>query len=166
MKLEALGKPILAASCYCASCQEAGHRIEQRPSAPPVLNPTGGTDYLLYRKDRVRCVTGQEFLEEQRLTPKSPTRRVIATCCNSAMFLDFTRGHWLTLYRDRFVAGAPPVQMRVMTQGRRDGVMLPDNLPNYERAPAKFMLRLFAAWVAMGFRRPNVIPGKPADKAI
>jgi len=43
----------------------------------------GGTDYVLYRKDRVQCVTGQEYLEEHRLKPDSPTRRVIATCCNS-----------------------------------------------------------------------------------
>jgi hypothetical protein len=51
VKLEAVGRPILTASCYCASCQEAGSRFEQLPSAPPVLNPDGGTDYVLYRKD-------------------------------------------------------------------------------------------------------------------
>src|ERR1700761_7864701 len=62
VRLEAIGRPILAASCYCASCQEAGSRFERLPAAPPVLNPDGGTDYVLYRKDRVRCVTGQEFL--------------------------------------------------------------------------------------------------------
>jgi hypothetical protein len=122
VKLEAVGRPILTASCYCASCQEAGSRFEQLPSAPPVLNPDGGTDYVLYRKDRVQCVTGQEYLEEHRLKPDSPTRRVIATCCNSGMFLDFTKGHWLTMYRNRFPAGAPPIEMRVMTQDRRDGV--------------------------------------------
>ena len=70
VKLEAFGRPILTASCFCASCQEAGSRIEQLPSAPPVLNPDGGTDYVLYRKkDRVQCVTGQEYLEEHRLKP-------------------------------------------------------------------------------------------------
>ena len=52
---------------------------------------------------------GQEYLEEHRLKPDFPTRRVIATCCNSGMFLDFTKGHWLTMYRNRFPAGAPPV---------------------------------------------------------
>src|ERR1700694_3154659 len=66
-KLEGVGRPILTASCYCASGQEAGSRFEQLPSAPPVLNPDGGTDYVLYRKDRVQCVTGQEYLEEHRL---------------------------------------------------------------------------------------------------
>ena len=60
VKLEAVGRPILTASCYCASCQEAGSRFEQLASAPSILNPDGGTDYVLYRKDRVQCVTGQE----------------------------------------------------------------------------------------------------------
>ena len=55
--------PILTASCYCASCQEAGIRFEQLPFAPPVLNPDGGTDYVLYRKDRVQCVTGRSILK-------------------------------------------------------------------------------------------------------
>ena len=160
VKLEAVGRPILTASCYCASCQEAGSRFEHLASAPPVLNPDGGTDYVLYRKDRVQCVTGQEYLEEHRLKPDSPTRRVIATCCNSGMFLDFTKGHWLTMYRNRFPAGAPPLEMRIMTQDRRDDVELADDLPNYDGHSGKFMLRLIAAWIAMGLRRPEITLGK------
>ena len=165
VKLEAVGRPILTACCYCASCREAGSRFEQLASAPPVLNPDGGTDYVLYRKDRVQCVRGQEHLEEHRLKPDSPTRRVIATCCNSAMFLDFTKGHWLTMYRNRFPAGAPPLEMRVMTQDRRDGVALADDLPNYDGHSGKFMLRLVAAWIAMGLRRPEITLGKPVRKS-
>jgi hypothetical protein len=164
VKLEAAGRPILAGSCYCASCQEAGSRFGQLASAHPVLNPDGGTDYVLYRKDRVQCVTGQEYLREHRLKPDSPTRRVIATCCNSVMFLDFTRGHWLTMYRDRFPAGAPPLEMRVMTRDRRDGVELAHDLPNYDGPSGKFMLKLVAAWIAMGFRKPEITWGKTVHK--
>jgi len=160
VKLEVVGRPILTASCYCASCQEAGRRFEQLASARPVLNPDGGTDYVLYRKDRVRCVTGQEHLEEHRLKPESPTRRVIATCCNSAVFADFTKGHWLSLYRNRLPNAAPPVEMRVMTRDRRDGVALADDLPNYDRISVTFMLKLIAAWIAMGLRRPDITWGK------
>jgi hypothetical protein len=156
-----MGRPIAAGSCYCTSCQEAGRRFEQLASAPPVLNPDGGTDFVLYRKDRVRCVAGQEHLEEHRLKPDSPTRRVVATCCNSAMFLDFTKGHWLTMYRHRFRAGAPPVEMRIMTKDRRGDVELADDLPNYEGHSGKFMLKLMAAWIAMGLRRPEITWGKP-----
>lgn len=160
VKLAAVGRPILAAACYCASCREAGRGFEQLPAAPPVLNADGGTDYVLYRKDRVQCMTGDEHLEEHRLKPESPTRRVIATCCNSAMFLDFSKGHWLTMYRDRFASDAPPVEMRVMTKDRRDGVTLADDLPNYDRHSGKSMVRLLSAWIAMGFRRPEITLGK------
>lgn len=165
VKLEAVGRPILTASCYCASCQEAGRRFEQFASASPMLNPDGGTNYVLYRKDRVRCASGQEYLEEHRLKSESPTRRVIATCCNSGMFLDFTKGHWLAMYRNRFPADAPPVEMRVMTQDRRGGVTLPDDLPNYDGHSGKFMLKLIAAWIAMGFRRPEITLGKTVGKS-
>jgi hypothetical protein len=165
VKFETIGRPILTAACYCTSCQQAGRRFEQLASAPPVLNPDGGTDFVVYRKDRVQCVTGQDYLEEYRLTPDSPTRRVVATCCNSPIFLDFTRGHWLTMYRDRFPAGAPPLEMRVMTQERRDGTEFADDLPNYGRHSGKFILKLIAAWIAMGFRRPEITLGKTGHRS-
>jgi hypothetical protein len=165
VKLEAVGRPILTGSCYCTSCQEAGRRFEQLASAPPVLNPDGGTDFVLYRKDRVQCVTGQEYLEEHRLRPDSPTRRVVATCCNSAIFLDFTKGHWLTMYRDRFPTGAPPLEMRVMTEQRRGGIELADDVPNYDGYSRKFMLKLITAWIAMGLRRPEITLGKTVRRS-
>src|SRR5215467_20529 len=116
VKFEAVGPPILTGSCYCTSCQEAGRVFEQLASAPPVLDPDSGTGLILYRKDRVQCMLGQRYLEEHRLKPDSPTRRVIAKCCNSAMFLDFTKGHWLSMFRNRFPTGAPPLEMRVWTK--------------------------------------------------
>ena len=158
---EVAGVPIVRAACYCASCQEAGRQIEQMPGAPPVLDADGGTDFVLYRKDRVRCVRGGERMETRELKPKSPTRRMVATCCNSAMFLDFTKGHWLTLYRDRLPEPLPPLEMRVMTADRREGVVLPQDVPNYATHSGKFMWKLLAAWAAMGFRAPKV-GGVPA----
>ena len=153
---EAVGRPIAHTVCYCASCQEAGRRIEQLAGAPPVLDADGGTDFLLYRKDRVRCVQGGEQLEAHRLKPDSVTRRLVARCCNSAMALDFTRGHWLTVYRGRLPEDAPPLEMRVMTADRREGVELPDDLPNYSGHSGGFMWKLMSAWAAMGFRVPKV----------
>jgi hypothetical protein len=160
VKFETVGPPILTGACYCTSCQEAGRRFEQLASAPPVLDPDSGTVYTLYRKDRVQCVNGQEYLEEHRLKPDSATRRVVATCCNSAMFLDVTKGHWLSMYRNCFPAGAPPLEMRVMTKERRAGVELADDVPSYGGHSGKFMLKLITAWIAMGFRRPEITWGK------
>ncbi|HTO84909.1 MAG TPA: hypothetical protein VMQ73_21990 [Methylomirabilota bacterium] len=156
VELQIAGAPILCSICYCASCQEAGRRHQAAPGADPVLAPDGGTDYVLYRKDRVRCVRGGDLLEERRLQPASPTRRMYARCCNTAMFLDFTKGHWLTLYRGRLPADIPPATMRMMTAQRPAGVILPDDMANYPGHSGKFTLKLLGAWIAMGFGRPAV----------
>ena len=74
--------------------------------------------------------------------------------------LDFTKGHWLTMYRNRFPTEAPPLEMRVMTHERRGGVELADDLPNYSGHSGRFMLKLIAARIAMGFRRPEITLGK------
>jgi hypothetical protein len=148
--------PILAASCYCSSCQQAGQAFENLPAAPPVRDADGGTPIVLYRKDRVACKTGEEHLAAFRLKPDSPTRRVIATCCNSPMFLDFTKGHWLSIYRKRLVGDAPRTEMRIMTKDRRADVVLGDDVPNYAGYPGRFMLKLILAWIAMGFGRPDM----------
>jgi hypothetical protein len=55
--------------------------------------------------------------------------------------------------------------MRVMTQDRRDGVELADDLPNHDRHSGKFMLRLIAAWIAMRFRRPEITLGKTVPES-
>ncbi len=154
---EAIGAPIVSVACYCASCQEAGRRLEALPAVPRVLDADGGTGFILYRKDRVRCVRGEANLEAHRLQPNSPTRRVTATCCNAAMFLEFSKGHWLSLYRDRFSGGAPPLEMRTMTADRREGVAFDDDVPSYATHSGKFMWKLLAAWVAMGLRTPEVV---------
>ena len=94
VKVEAIGQPILTASCYCTSCQDAGHRLEQLASAPPVLDADGGTSLILYRKDRVQCVTGRQHLEEHRLKPEvsHPTGR-----CHVLQLSDAPRLHQGTL---------------------------------------------------------------------
>src|SRR5579871_3820423 len=93
VQLEVVGAPIFRALCYCTSCQEAGRRYQAAPQADSGLAEDGGTDYVLYRKDRVRCVQGGRLLEERRLKPQSPTRRMYARCCGTAMAVDFTKGH-------------------------------------------------------------------------
>jgi hypothetical protein len=156
VELEIVGAPILRGICYCASCQEAGRRFQAAPGVDPVMSEDGGTDYVLYRKDRVRCVRGGDLLEERRLKPGSPTRRMYARCCDTAMFLDFTKGHWLTVYRGRLPDDIAPATMRMMTGERPEGVILPDDMANYPGHSGKFMLKLLGAWMAMGFRRPAV----------
>jgi len=162
--LEAEGKPIIVASCHCSDCQEAGWRFHEMAGAPQILDATSGTPLILFRKDRVRCIAGESLLEAHKLKADSPTYRAVATCCNTPMFLDFTKGFWLSIFRDRFGEDAPPVTMRLMTASRPKGVALPDDLPNHARAPARFVLALMATWAGMGFRTPK-FPSSPVKSA-
>jgi hypothetical protein len=150
------GDPIVSAICYCESCRTAGRQFEQAEGAPPTIDADGGADYCLYRKDWVTIVHGAEYLQEYRLTPASPTRRVVATCCNSPMFLDFTPGHWLTVFRGRLTQEAPAPEMRIMAKDRPEQVVLSSTIPTYDGQPGRFILKLLVAWAAMGFRRPKV----------
>ena len=52
-----------------------------------------------------------------------------------------------------------------MTKDRRDGVALAADLPNYDRHSGKFMLRLVTAWIAMGFRKPEIAWGKSVSQS-
>lgn len=155
--LELTGKPIVAATCYCHSCQQAGQAFDALPGAPGVLDADGGTPYLLVRKDRIRWISGARQLDEHRLTADSPTRRFVARCCNAPIALEFTRGHWLSVYAGRIPAGERPrPTMRTMVQHRPHGVEFSDAIPSYAGHSGKFMWKLLSAWAAMGFRAPPV----------
>ncbi len=122
-----------------------------------MLDADGGTAFVLQRKDRVAFTRGTDSLREFRLKPDSPTRRVVAACCNTPMFLEFSGGHWLSVYRDRLeTAERPSIEIRTMTADRRASVEFTDSLPSYRRHSAWFMWRLFVAWAAMGFRAPKL----------
>lgn len=155
--LEIVGKPIVAATCYCHSCQKAGHAFEALAGAPAVVGTDGGTPYLLVRKDRLAWLSGSDQLDEHRLTPDSPTRRFVSRCCNSPIALEFTKGHWLSVYSARIPEGErPPAEMRTMVKDRPEGVELADDALNYAGHSGKFMWRLLTAWAAMGFRAPPI----------
>jgi hypothetical protein len=150
------GPPIVRVACYCTSCRTAGHAFVREFGPPPVVADDGGTDMVLYRKDRVAQISGGNCFKEHRLTPGSPTRRMVATCCGTPMVMDFTKGHWLSFYRARLSGDIPALDMRVMTQDKPAAVKLPDDVPLYTTRSARFMWKLLAAWAAMGFRRPQV----------
>ncbi len=83
--LTAHGAPIVSLVCYCDTCQEGSRRIEALPKAPAVREPDGGTGYVSYRKDRVTFAKGRELLQDVTLEQNPKTKRVVASCCNSAV---------------------------------------------------------------------------------
>jgi hypothetical protein len=155
--LEVEKAPIVSVECMCNSCREAGARLEKLPAAPPILEENSGTRFVLYRKDRVRFTRGAELFREFRLTPKSKTRRVVATCCNTLLFVEFENGHWLSLHGGLWPKGAlPPLEMRTMTGDLADSSVLSTDVPNGKHQSVKFFARLLGAWIAMGFRSPKI----------
>jgi hypothetical protein len=132
--------------------------LEKLPGAPRIVGRNGATHLILYRKDRIHFTTGTELLKEYRLTPESPTRRIVAICCNTPIGLDFTKGHWLSLYSCLWSAHTlPPIHMRTMTSDALQGTILSDDVPNHKRYALSFFAKLLSAWVAMGFKIPKVV---------
>jgi len=156
---EVRGAPILVVTCHCGSCRQAGATFAAMPGAARVFDDEGGTPFIMARKDRITCVRGEGLLRAYRLTPTSPTRRVLTSCCQSPMFLEFENGHWLSMYRNRFDASAPPSTMRVMVGDLAGRTLSPPRA--YRTHSVSFMWRLLKAWAAMGFRVPPPLPAAP-----
>ncbi len=158
--LEVEGAPIVSVECYCNSCRAAGARMQALPAAPRILGTHGATRLVLYRKDRVRFLKGTDLLRQFRLTPESKTRRVVATCCNTPVFIEFQNGHWLSLYGCLWPAGTlPPLELRTMTSDLPAGTVLPEDVPDGKLQSVSFFVKLLGAWIAMGFRSPKIAIG-------
>jgi hypothetical protein len=154
VQLELSARPIASVECCCASCRTVSRHFERLPSGRAVLTDFGATPYVMYRKDHVRVVSGTGKLKAYKLSEKTPTQRILATCCNTPMFLDFQPGHWLSMYGNIWPAGArPPVQFRVMTRYLEAGVVAPGDVPHFKQHGVGLVGKLLSALVAMRFRR-------------
>lgn len=155
-RLEVEGKPIESVECCCTSCREAADRMQRLEGAPQILTAHSTTPFVMYRKDRVRFLSGTDNLAGFRLSPEATSTRVIATCCNTPVYLEFKGGHWLSLYGELWPDGTMPAPtMRTMASDLPEGAMLPDDIPNAKKQSLSFFAKLFGAWVAMGFRNPK-----------
>jgi hypothetical protein len=152
--VEAIGAPIASVICYCDDCQEGARQIRSLPNGVCIEDPDGGTAYLVYRKDRITYPKGASLLRLHKIRENSATNRVIATCCNSAMFVSFDDGrHWVDLYRSRCEGDVLPVQMRVCTKFKPDGRTIPIDVPQYSRYSMSFLVKLVLAKAAMLLHR-------------
>jgi hypothetical protein len=154
VEIEALGTPITSVVCYCDSCQEGSRQIEALMNAVPTLGPDGGTAYILYRKDRIKYSKGAELLKGYKIEKKSTTSRVVATCCSSAMVMQFDDAkHWVPVYRARFQGDMPPLQWRICTKFKPENAAVPTDIPSSTMYPAGFMLKLLTSKLSMLFSR-------------
>ncbi|MEP2988137.1 MAG: hypothetical protein ABJN65_02790 [Parasphingorhabdus sp.] len=151
VRCEAVGHPIISGVCYCDDCQAGSAAAEALEGAPPVRTSDGGTHYLTYRDDRFSCVKGGELLQPIRTSPDAPTRRMVAGCCNSAMFLKYEHGHWTSAYAVRFDGDIPPIEMRTQVQFRQSGAPFLDEAPRYRTFGVRLFWRLLSSRIAMLF---------------
>lgn len=133
VKLAVAGPSIGLTTCYCEDCKSGADIMQGLEGAPVLTDDRGGTPAALYQNDRVTVETGVDQLVQFRLAPSSPTRRIVAACCNTPMFLDYEAGFWLSLYRP-FMEPEPT--------GR-------------DRQGAALFLRLGLAFLKLGFRVPR-----------
>jgi hypothetical protein len=132
VQCRAIGAPIVSLVCYCDDCQEGARNIEALPNAASFRDDDGGTPLLTYRDDRFECSSGEELLVGYKLKESAPTHRMVASCCNSAMFLKYAPGFWVSAYRARFEGDdLPPIEMRDQIEHRRADTPLPSDAPCY-----------------------------------
>jgi hypothetical protein len=93
------------------------------------------------------------LMQGHKIRVESATTRVVAACCNSAMFLDFEKGHWFSVYRARFQGDVSPLQMRIQTKFKLENNQVPSDVPSYSSFPFRFVAKLVAARIAMLLHR-------------
>ena len=70
------------------------------------------------------------------------------------MFMNFDRGpHGVSVYRGRCQGELTPLQARLFTGSRPDGVVPADDVPNSKSFPPVFLVRLLASRIAMALGR-------------
>jgi len=158
VEMGAWGEPIVVNACYCDDCQAAAQRLAASANAAPAAaGADGGTEFMLFRRDRLACTRGADRLQAMRLTDASKTRRMIAGCCATPMYLAFDdKRPWVSAFRASFGVDAPPVEMRICTRFRRSAEKTEDGLRSHPGYPPAMMVRILAAWPLMLFSRPVV----------
>ena len=150
VELQARGRPIGAAVCYCDDCQAAGRQIEALPGAQPVLDADAGSSLVMYRKDRLDCVAGADLLMAMKLRPDSPTNRYVASCCNSAMYLGFDDSkHWVDVFRARIEGTACTCAPRSAARFLPEGTQVPRDVPSFPGFAPKIVVKMLASRLPM-----------------
>lgn len=149
--MEAVGPAIACLACYCDDCQSAARQLVEAGASSP-RDPDGGTSLVLYRKDRFHVLSGQVYLRPHKLRADSATNRIVASCCNTPLFLQFDKGpHWVSIFRS-LVEAPPPLEMRIATRFMPTLEQATDGIPTYPAFPWRLPAKLVASRIAMMFK--------------
>ena len=160
VEIGAWAQPIMVSACYCDDCQAAAQRFAVSANSGCASNADGGTEFMVFRRDRIACTRGADRLQAMRLTALTKTRRMIASCCSTPMYVAFDdKRPWVSALRAPFGPDAPPVEMRICTRFKRSEEKTDDGLPSHPGYPASMMVRILAVLPSMLFSRPiGVLP--------
>lgn len=144
--------PIATLSCCCDDCQAAGRELEALPGAPAFREPCGGTPAALFPRSALKVTRGGDMLTAHRLHPGSRTKRMVARCCNSFLYVAFDRGpFWIDVVHARIDGDAPPPRWRIQT--RFLDSRPPGDLPNHPKYPQGLVWRIALAGALAGLPR-------------
>ena len=151
VRCQAVGAPIVSLVFAIATiARKAPVELKRCRMRQSFRDADGGTPLLAYRDDRFRCSSGEELLVGYKITERSPTRRMVASCCNSAMFLKYAPGFWVSAYRARFEGDdLPPLEMRDQIEHRRADSDPPRDVPCYRGFPMRLFAKIISARIAM-----------------
>jgi hypothetical protein len=65
------------------------------------------------------------------------------------LYLDFEKGHWLSVYRARLGGVLPPLRMRIQTRFIPKNTHALNDVPAYPGFPFRFVAKLLFARIAM-----------------
>jgi hypothetical protein len=150
--LEAEGPPIAYISCYCDDCQAAAELIDALDGGTSGREADGGTPNVMFRRDRVRFVQGEDLLATYRVRESSPTARLVASCCHTAI----TQRHenWWPhrgIKAHLFETPLPPLEMRVFTRDAPERGRIPRDVPHARGPGVRLGVRLIREALRLRF---------------
>jgi hypothetical protein len=136
-------------ACYCNDCQAAGRAIDAWPNGRGGVAADGGMVSSIFRKDRVRCVSGRELLVDHKLRADSATIREIASCCNSSVATRFDNQTPIVTLRTYAQETRLTPDMCVYTKHAPDAQQIKHTAPRYRAIPLKLIVKVMAASLAL-----------------
>jgi hypothetical protein len=155
VEFEGTGEPLATLACYCDDCQSAAKQIDAlSPAGHSGLRADGGSVSVCFRKDRVHCVRGSELLVPHKLRPRSPTTRLLASCCNSNMSTQFDNWFPMAALRTHSVnVDSVRPEICINTRFAPDPHKISYDVPRSARVPGGFLLKLLAATAQLALQR-------------